>query len=87
MSTKVDQYDTFWNTFEIRLLFKKKKNEFQTNHGTLDATNAYPQHDTWHKTREVSISLESKTCAPRKRGTLVWIAGTVLLCKALFCFV
>ena len=33
------------------------------------------------------ISLASKPRTPGKRGTLAWIADTILLCKVLFCFV
>ena len=42
--------------------------------------------ESYAQSIQLRISLASKSCAPYKCGTLVWIAGAVLLHKALFCF-
>ena len=37
-------------------------------------------------TDPIEISLANKPCSPRNHGTIAWIPGAVLLCKALFDF-
>ena len=73
-----------------KLLFKK----IDFKQSNLNATNAYLQLDTgtrpgklYAQSIQSRISLASKLRAPGKRGTFAWIAGTVQLREALFCFV
>ena len=76
--------------YKLRII---QKHKFQTKHGNLDATSAYPQLDTsarpgsYTRLIQLQISLDSKSCVPGKCGIHAWIAGIVLLCKVLFCFV
>ena len=71
----------------VTILFKKL---ILTKYGNLNATNAYPQLETFarpgklHMIDPIEYHLLTNH-APGKHGTFAWIAGTVLLQKALFC--
>ena len=60
--------------------------KFQTKHGNLDATNAYPQLDTSTRTGSVTHNRSNRVhhllancvqrSTPGKPGAFAWIAGT-----------